>query len=170
LNKENPMSGKRSFTRTVRVVTVILGVLSLGTALALAQGDPRGFEHHEPGTMHQLQWVVGSLGLTPVQQVAIDKLFTGHHDTAEAAFKSFMAAKKALGDQVRAETLDEGAIRQAAAAVAALEADQAVSDATILSEVRAQLTPEQRTQLQQKLTEHQGMNTMGPKGPRDRDR
>jgi Spy/CpxP family protein refolding chaperone len=164
------MSVERNITRKALVLPGLLGILVLGSAVVLAQSESRGREHHPPGATHELQWVVGTLGLTSDQQAAVDKIFAAHRDAAEAAGRDLMAARKALADQVHAEALDEGAIRQAAALLAALEADRAVGDATMLSQVRAQLTPAQRTQLQQKLSTHDGMMPMGPDGPKDRYR
>ena len=155
------MTARNSITRTMRALTVLLGVSSLGSAALLAQTGPRGFGHREPGGMHQVQEILGTLSLTSDQQAAIDKLFTTHRDAARDGMNEFMTAQKALADQIHAETLDEAAIRQAAATVAGLEADRAVAEATMLSQIRAQLTPEQKAQFQQELSS----SPMLPQGP-----
>jgi Spy/CpxP family protein refolding chaperone len=160
-----------NLTRRVRVLAALLGTLSLGIAAVAAHSGPRSYGHREPGAMHGLQGIVGTLGLTSDQQAAVDKIFAAHHDASKAGGREFMAATKALADQVRAETFDEAAIRQTAATVAKFEADRAVGDAEMLSEIRAQLNPEQRTQLQQALASRDEMpESMGPVVPRDRYR
>ena len=165
------MSARQSTSRTMRVLTVLFGLSGLASALVLAQSGPWGYGHHEPGGMHQLQDVLGTLSLTSDQQAAIDKIFSAHRDAGQAGSADFMTAKKALADQVHAETLDETAIRLAAANVAALEADRAVAEATMLSQVRAQLSPAQRVQLQQELSNNsEVMQPMGPMAPRHHDR
>jgi Spy/CpxP family protein refolding chaperone len=157
------MSHKQVMKGVFRIVPLLLLVLALVPATALAQPGPRGPRHGggEPG--QHLERVLGTLNLSTDQQAAIDKIFSAHRDAAEGDHHSMMTARMALMDQIHAEAFDEQAIRQAAAAVAALEADQAVATAKTLSEVRAVLTAEQRTRLQQALKEHKGM--MGPAGP-----
>lgn len=157
------MSILGSITRMTRVLTVLFGLSSLGSAAILAEPGPRGYGRHEPGGMHQLLETLETLSLTAEQQAVIDKIFATHRDAAQSRGGDFMAAQKALADQIHAEPLDEAAIRQAAATIAGFEADRAVAEATILSQVRAQLTPAQRTQLQQELTTNTAM--MPPGGP-----
>jgi Spy/CpxP family protein refolding chaperone len=150
---------------------VLLGTLSLGIGAVVAHSGPRSTGHHESGATPQLRGIVGTLGLTSDQQAAVDKVFAAHHHAARAEGKNLAAAAKALAERVHAETFDEAAIRQAAATVAGLKADRAVGDATLLSEIRAQLTPEQRTQLQQALSSRDGtLTSAGPTAPHDRYR
>ena len=98
--------------------------------------------------MH-LERILGTLNLTADQQTAIDKIVASHRTAGESGRDTFMAAHKALAEQIHLETFDEQAVRQAAAAVAALQADRAVDQAKALGEIRAVLTADQRTQLKQ---------------------
>lgn len=154
----------------MKVATLVAATLILGASAASAQSGPHGYGGREPGAM-RLQRVVGTLSLTPDQQSSVDKIFAAHREAAESRGKDSMAAAKALFDQIRADTFDEAAIRRAAAAVGGFEADRAVSEAKMLGEVRAQLTEEQKAQLDKTLSDHDGMmEPMGPMPPRDHHR
>lgn len=58
-----------------------------------------------------------------------------------------MTERRALRDAIRAETIDETAIRAQAAKVASLEADLAVQRAHVAHDIRAVLTPGQLQKL-----------------------
>ena len=142
-------------THKLKIVASLVAVLVLGTAIAFAQSGPGGHGRHEPGMGDHLQWVLGNLELTSDQQATVDKLIASQSATADR--EQFMAAKKNLMQRIHAEPMDEQAIRQAAAAVGALEADRAVAEAKLLNDVRAVLTPDQRSQLQQTFSKHEPM-------------
>jgi Spy/CpxP family protein refolding chaperone len=100
--------------------------------------------------MH-LAFALKGLELTPEQSARIEPLLKARHDEGEAGRSAVEAARHLLGDQIRADVFDDGAIRAKAAAVAALEADRAVADAALLRDVRAVLTPGQRDDFDQRL-------------------
>jgi Spy/CpxP family protein refolding chaperone len=125
----------------------VLGFLLLASVPVPAQqGPPPGPPPQGPGPMH-LEFVLRQVDLTSEQNVQVDALMTARRDAAESTHPAAEAARRALGDQVRAGTFDETAIRAKAAAVAAFDADRAVGDAQLLREVRAVLTAEQRETL-----------------------
>jgi Spy/CpxP family protein refolding chaperone len=93
--------------------------------------------------MH-LKFVVRSLDLTEAQSARIGSLMKARRDAAESSRPSAEAARRALAEQVQAETFDEAAIRSKAAAIEPFESDRAVADAALLRDVRASLTSEQR--------------------------
>jgi Spy/CpxP family protein refolding chaperone len=158
------MSQRRIANHLLRIVPILFLVLALVPASAFAQrgpGGPHGGGPPEPG-MH-LERVLGTLNLSSDQQAAIDKILSARRDAGESDRQDMATARMALMDRIHAETFDEQAIRQAAAAVAAVEAEKAVATAKTLGEIRAVLTAEQRTQLQKALAEHKGMR--GPAGP-----
>ncbi|MBZ5639870.1 MAG: periplasmic heavy metal sensor [Acidobacteriia bacterium] len=152
------MFSKRAMTGPLGVASIFLLVLALAPATALAQPGPPGPHRHGPGPEQHLERILGTLNLTTDQQAAIDKILSSHRDAAGDEQKSMMTARVALMGQIHAETFDEQAIRQAAAAVAALEADQSVTMAKTLNEVRTVLTADQRARLQQSLGRHEGMH------------
>ena len=112
--------------------------------------------HH--GGMHALR----GLDLTEAQR---DQIFKIHHDQAPAfreQMKKVRAAREELSRLARADRLDEPQVRRAADAQAKAISDLAVMRAQTVNRVRAVLTPEQRTQLDQRREQRRGH------GPRHR--
>jgi Spy/CpxP family protein refolding chaperone len=138
--------------------------LALAPALALAQPRPGGPPPGDSG-FGPLHHVLGQLNLTAEQRASIDTIVDTHRQSAAAGREQTMTARQALAESVRAEVFDEGRIRQAAAAVAAADAERAVATAKALQEVRAVLTPDQQKQLQQALSQPRPMR--GHRGPHD---
>ena len=83
------------------------------------------------------------LGLTDAQLQQVRTIMESHRDEQKAIGDRMRDARKALQDAIEADPLNEGAIRDAAAAVGAIDADAAVLQAKIRTEVFALLTPEQ---------------------------
>jgi len=86
-----------------------------------------------------------------------------HRDDQKAIGDRMQKARKALHDAIAADTFDEAAIRSAAAEVGAVEADAAVLQARIHTEVVALLTPEQvkkakelRTEMENRVKDGRG--------------
>ncbi len=107
------------------------------------------------------------LDLTDAQRDQIRTLMRSHDAELRALAERGFTAQRALQAAVTAETVDEAAIRQASAGVAAVEADGAVLRARIHAEVFQVLTPEQqqkardrRTQMQQRMEERR---KLGPR-------
>jgi protein CpxP len=84
------------------------------------------------------------LDLTEAQRTQVRAVMESHRAEFEAQAQKLGPARRALHEAVTAETLDESAIRQRAADVAALEADGAVLRARVHGEIWAVLTPEQQ--------------------------
>ncbi len=149
------MSDRRMSSSRGKLLLLLIAALALAPGLVSAQPGPGGGHPHGgmAPEMH-LQRVLSTLNLTADQQAAIDKLMSAQRDAAQTGMQAMMTARKALVTQIHADPMDESAIRQAAAGVAALEADHAVAQATFLGQVRAVLTADQRTQLQQALSQH----------------
>jgi protein CpxP len=83
------------------------------------------------------------LELTDTQREQVKAVMESHRDEQKAIGDRMQAARKALHDAIAADEFDEAGIRTAAAQVGAVEADAAVLQARIRSEVIALLTPEQ---------------------------
>ena len=86
-----------------------------------------------------------------------------HREGQKAEREKMMTARKALHDAIAADAFDEAAIRAAAGAVAALDADAAVLQARIRAEIFGILTPEQvkkakelRTEMENRMKEGRG--------------
>jgi len=136
-------------------VAAALCASALGLAMG-AQAQPApggmkaGFHHGERhgahgGGMRALQ----ALNLTEAQR---DQIFKIHHDQAPAfreQMKKVRAAREQLQTLAKADRLDEAAVRRAADTQAKAMSDLAVMRVQTASRVRAVLTPEQKTRLDQ---------------------
>ena len=93
------------------------------------------------------------LDLTDAQRQQVRTIMESHRDAQKAIGDRMQAARKTLHDAIAAETLDEGAIRAAAADIGTIEADAALLQAKIRGEVFAMLTPEQVKKAKELRTE-----------------
>ncbi len=141
-----------------RLTIPILGLMLLAAALpAMAQPAKRGSHGRGPGAMdgHRLEHLALRLELSDGQREELRQAFgEGFEDGAEVR-RALFDARRALAERIHAETFDEAAIREAAGAVAALEADAAVGRAQQAQKLRQILTPEQ-------LAEFEEMRAAGP--------
>ena len=142
----------RTYSRATACVAALIAV-ALHGSLSLA-GEPakRGFAMREPGPGYRLQEALATLDLTSSQQSTIEGILAERRDSAIAGMKGHMAAEMALRQQIESATFDERAIREAAAAVGAMQADRAVAEAAMLRDVRAVLTADQRSKLQEAMS------------------
>ena len=105
-----------------------------------------------------------ALDLTEAQR---DQIFKIHHDQAPA-FRDQMKKVRASSEELKklavADKLDPATLRRAADAQGKAVSDLAVMRVQTASRVRAVLTPEQRTKLDQQREQRR----QGPKGPSQR--
>ncbi len=125
--------------------------LAIPPVLAQQRRTPGGPPPPPESAPVPLEFVLRALDLTPEQRAQIDPLMTARREAAEAARPAADAAARALADQVRADTFDEAAIREKAAAVEPFDADRAVADSALLRDIRAVLAPEQFEKLDRLL-------------------
>jgi protein CpxP len=90
---------------------------------------------------------LAQLGVTDAQQAQLKTILRGYQPTVGPLVKEVVTERRALRDTIRAQTVDETAIRAQAAKVASLEADLAVQRAHVAHDIRAVLTPEQLQKL-----------------------
>jgi protein CpxP len=95
---------------------------------------------------------LAQLGLTDQQKVQVKGILRGYQPTAGPLIREVVTERRALRDAIRAQTIDETAIRAQAAKVASLEADLAVQRAHIAHDIRAVLTPDQIQKLKDMQT------------------
>jgi periplasmic protein CpxP/Spy len=105
--------------------------------------SPRGFM----GPMGMLPRLGRALQLTDAQRDQIKAIAASHKDEWQALFTRARAAHQGLQAAVTADAIDESAIRQKSAEVAAVDADLAVARAHAHAEVLQILTAEQKTKL-----------------------
>ena len=93
--------------------------------------------------------------LTEAQREQVKGIIDNHRDEFKQVGDKLRAAHEAMGALIDADTLDENAIRAKSVDVAAAEADAAILNARVRTEVFAILTPEQ-------LAKAKEMRTHGP--------
>jgi len=86
---------------------------------------------------------LAKLGVTDAQKAQLKTILRSYQPTVGPLVKEVVTERRALRDTIRAQTVDETAIRAQAAKVASLEADLAVQRAHVAHDIRAVLTPEQ---------------------------
>jgi Spy/CpxP family protein refolding chaperone len=89
------------------------------------------------------------LNLTEAQRNEIRGLREAQRTEAQALREKMRAARQQLQQAMRADAPDEAAIRSAAEALGALQADQAVQQSRARSQFMKVLTPEQQAQMKQ---------------------
>jgi len=145
----------------------LLAVLILVPGVVLAQGwghGPHG--SGEPGERH-MQRVFDQLDLTEEQRAELDQKLPQFREAIQPSMDRLREARTVLADVIHADQFDEGAVRQAAADVAEIEADLAVARAEHFREMRQILTPEQLDELQQmrgRMGERRGRGGHGSHG------
>ena len=157
-------------------LTIIIGGLALLLAALPALAEPRGHGRGGgpggPGLMdgHRLEHLALRLELSDGQREELRQAFADRFEAGAETRRALFEARRALGEQIHADSFDEAAIRQAAAAVAALEADMAVERARGAQQLRQILTPEQLAELEQMRDERgeRRFGRRGPRGPRGR--
>ena len=90
---------------------------------------------------------LNKLNLSEEQRAAIRAIIESHATTLEALVSQEIATRTALTDAIRQPQVSEVAVRDASAAVAAVDVELAVERAEIFAEIEDTLTPEQRAKL-----------------------
>jgi len=128
----------------------------------MGQGGP-GMRGGPGGPFGMAGLPLRELELTDAQREQVRTIMESHSADRKAVGDKMIAARKALHEAIAAESLDEAAIRAAAAEVGAAEADAAVLQAKIHGEVFAILTPEQvkrakelRSEMENRMKEGRG--------------
>lgn len=126
---------------TTRLTTILLlATLGLGSAAAAAPRRP--LTPAAPASI--VLEAIERLDLSASQRAEIREIVGDHRDELAVELAAVRSARSGLFDQIHAETFDEAAVRAQAAAVAAAEAELAVTRASLVQQLRAVLTEEQR--------------------------
>jgi periplasmic protein CpxP/Spy len=118
------------------------------------------------------------LGLTAAQRDQVKSIVDSHADELKALAERGRTAHAGLREAVDADAVNDAAIRQKSAEVAAVQADMAVARAHVRAEVLQVLTAEQREQLKKLAADRaargpagrRGSGGPGPGAPRGRGR
>ncbi len=159
-------------TRSLLIVGVLSSVLAAGAG-AFAQdggrdgggrrGGPRGeFAGRDAGLP------LRGIDLTDAQKQQIQTLTTQMREQNRAAFERMRSADEAFQNAVDATPVNEQAIRAAAQSRAIAQADVAIVQAKLRTQVLALLTPEQQAQVAKRRSEREsrGPENRGQRPPR----
>lgn len=157
------MTKTKSNTMLLAALTaamLVAGAAVAGPGQGPGQGPGPMMQGHGPGMGSggmgddpgpRLERVLERLDLSDDQWVAVRGIVDARRDAMMAKAQEMRDARQALGQAIHADTIDEAAIRQAAANVATVEADMAVERARSYQAIRAELTPEQQAELSQMI-------------------
>jgi len=140
------MADMKKRTAIMTVAGIVVAVL-VGFAVAetgTQENQTGGCRH---GIKGRILNALMQLNVTDEQKKDIALVLKSHRDDIRGSIDSLIEARKAVNEQIAAESVDENAIRAAYKKVAAIEEDMAVKHAVIRSEVWKILTPEQCTSL-----------------------
>ncbi len=113
--------------------------------------------------------MLGRLGLTDGQRDQVKQILGSHSEEQKALGDKARAAHEAVALATTADAFDEGALRARLAELAAIEADMAVLNARIYSEVFRILTSEQQDRLKKmQATQRERQENRRPNPPRGR--
>jgi Spy/CpxP family protein refolding chaperone len=122
-----------------------VAVKAAETSAAIATGETPGmWKTLISGQIGRLLALRSDLDLTSEQKDQIKEILQSHRTEIAAAIKPVVEKRRALGDTVMADPIDEQAIRTAAGNLSNSIGDAAVLAAKVRTEVSKVLTPEQR--------------------------
>ena len=130
----------------------------MGPRGQMRRGGPRGpMGPGGPGgpLMGEFLREARALNLTDAQKNQLRSIGQARQAEAQATGQRVQAARQALNAAITSTTLNEGAVRQAAADLATVEADAAVLRSRVYHEALAVLTGEQQAQLTQMRAQRQ---------------
>ena len=127
--------------RTRTLILTGLGIITLTGFAFLARAETN--IHSDKPLFPRLAERLAMLGVTDQQKTDAKAILRQHLPEVEPLVKQLVTERRSLRDSIRAETVDETAIRAQSAKVAAVEADLAVQRAHIAHDLRAVLTPAQ---------------------------
>ena len=158
------------FNRTAApLIITALAAVALLAAPVLAQGGPMkpgrcaGHGAHGPGM--GLHRGLEQLDLSAEQREQLEQIRARHQEETRLSHDQLQAAHERFADLAHAETLDETALREAAATMAEARTEMMIARAGMMNEIRQILTPEQLEQFQQMRQRRGGMMRGQGRGP-----
>ena len=141
----------------VRKIVVTAGIVALmsgGAVALLAQAGPgRGAGPFGPGRPagrgFEAGFALGQLDLSDAQKQQVRTIMQRHREQSQATMQRMQQAMQAQRAAINQVPVNEAAVRQAAAALAVVEADVAVDQARLHADIFNVLTVEQQEKAKQ---------------------
>lgn len=138
--------------RKIVVTTGIVAMLSAGAVSLFAQGGPgRGAGPFGPGGRGGFAagFALGQLDLSDAQKQQVRDITQRHREQSSGTMQRMQQAMQAQRAAINQVPVNEAAVRQAAAALAAVQADAAVDEARLHADIFSVLTVEQQEKAKQ---------------------
>ena len=140
--------------RKIVVTAGIVAVMAGGAVALFAQGGPgRGAGPFGPGGPggrgFAAGFALGQLDLSDAQKQQIQTITQRHREQARPTMERLQQAMAAQRAAITAVPVNEAAVRQASATLAAVQADMAVDEARLHADIFGVLTVEQQTKAKQ---------------------
>lgn len=153
-HSSRPRHSRTGRAALAAAVAVCVLVPSLLFAMPHGRGDAaRARGEWSIGSL--VERLVGRLGdrldLDNAQRERIAAIVEEHREVLREEVETLLAARRDLFATIHGESFDETAIRQAAAEVAAAQADLAVERGRLVEEIRGELTAEQLERVEHML-------------------
>ena len=126
-------------------IVVMICIAALTAFAGIAQADDGGWggDHCGKHQRNDFKKFAKKLGLTDAQKTEAKAIFQGNKDVVKPLVTSLRAERKNLQALIRADAIDEAAIRAETAKIAGIQADLNVYRAKVGAQFRAILTPAQ---------------------------
>jgi len=146
----NKTAGNTKRTRITLIALAAAAALALTPIMIMAQhGNGHGPHRGHDGRGHMIERMFERLDLTDDQKESVHATMSQHRDQTRTVMEEKIAGRRALGETIHADFFDENAVRQAAADLAAVDADLAVMKAQMFQEINKVLTTEQRERMKE---------------------
>src|ERR1700752_2761971 len=136
--------------RKIVVTAGLVTLMSVGAVALFAQGGPgRGAGQFGPGGPgggrgFAAGFALGQLDLSDAQKQQVRAIMQRHREQSRATMERVQDAMQGQGAAINAVPVNEAAVRQASAALAAVQADAAVEQARLHADIFSILTVEQQ--------------------------
>jgi Spy/CpxP family protein refolding chaperone len=132
--------------RHVARIIVIVCIAAVTAVAGIAQADDGGWGGGHCGKEQRggFKKMEKKLGLTEAQKAQAKAIFEGNRDAMKPIHTALQTERKTLQTLMRADTIDEAAIRAETAKIAGIQADLNVNRAKVGAQFRAILTPAQQ--------------------------
>lgn len=141
-------------------LSATLGVATLALTMVCGAAEAKGRHHGGPGDGPRggrgfggpdrgIHHAMAELDLSDDQKQQLAEIRDEQRADRREQHDQMRAARQALDEAIHADTVDEGAIRAAAKALAELEADMAVARARSFQKLKGILTSEQVAKLEE---------------------
>ena len=139
-------------SKAIIVSMLLAASIAAGSGVALARGD-HGYGHG-PGI--NVERMADRLDLSGEQRDAIRGLVDEARPALQGYHDRLRENHRQLRELTQADTADETAIRELANDQGAIVADMIVARTQLMRAIRAELTPEQQTQLDELMQQRHG--------------